>query len=234
MDIVLAYWPHFTLVAGSIGLLLTLPSIVGSKKAVFHYWYLPLFLYMVHMFEEHGIDLLGRHFAFQAGLCAILKKASGSETCAATELVIFVVNCGTVVILMVCAGLWRHTEKFTLLKAGAVGGILINGVSHVVKAKETGYDPGLLTAVLFFLPCSFWLMYMESKRNNFVKVFLLSIIMGLQLHGVLVFSLVLSMKGYFDASLLPIIQIVNGFIPLLLTIAQGEGSAIFEQKTKIV
>ena len=34
-------------------------------------WYkqIALPVYMVHQFEEHGIDLLGRHYAFQAILC---------------------------------------------------------------------------------------------------------------------------------------------------------------------
>ncbi|EFC41629.1 predicted protein [Naegleria gruberi] len=184
------------------------------------------------MFEEHGIDLLGRRFAFQAGLCAILKKVSGSDSCAATELVICVVNCGTVVILTTCAGLWRHTDKFTGVKAGAIGGILINGLSHILKAFETKYDPGLLTAVLFFIPCSVWLMIIESRKNGIVKVVLFSLLMGIILHAVLISSLILSMKGLIDTSLLPTIQIINGFLPLMITILQGEASSISERKTK--
>jgi hypothetical protein len=66
--------------------------------------WLPLPIYMLHQVEEHGVDLLGRHYHFQVDFCHRLGHAS-VEGCAGTPLFIFAVNVGSVWIAGVLSGL---------------------------------------------------------------------------------------------------------------------------------
>jgi hypothetical protein len=83
MDTILMGWPY-------VGLGLTLLLLVGltlSRRpgALPRWqdpaWVLPLLwpMYLLHQFEEHGIDLLGRHYAFLGALCGVLGHAASQS-----------------------------------------------------------------------------------------------------------------------------------------------------------
>ena len=49
-------------------------------------------MYLVHQFEEHGIDLLGRHYSFLGELCRTLGHAADPSHCPADPAFIFAVR----------------------------------------------------------------------------------------------------------------------------------------------
>lgn len=113
-----------------------------------------LVAYLVHQFEEHGVDALGRHYAFQASANALLGPvlgcAPGAE-CPLTVDAIFWVN--TLLVWWPYAlALAFGAERRALVVA--VGGLtLANAVAHVAPAVATrSYDPGLVTALVLFVP----------------------------------------------------------------------------------
>src|SRR5215471_12433318 len=56
-------------------------------------------VYLVHQFEEHGIDLLGRHYAFRDALCQVLHYGVG-DACPIPVSFITAVNLSLVWIAM--------------------------------------------------------------------------------------------------------------------------------------
>lgn len=113
-----------------------------------------LIAYIVHQFEEHWIDLYGQTFAFKPYLNGFLSNLMGQQ--AGTELIsdasIFVINT-SLVWLVGALAIWRGGSKhiFATLCMAAI--VVVNAVSHVgVVVARMSYNPGLLTAVLVFLP----------------------------------------------------------------------------------
>ena len=68
--------------------------------------WLPLPIYMLHQFEEHGIDALGRAYAFRGFLCGNLGWTGPLADCPATEWFVFGVNPGTVWIAGLASGIY--------------------------------------------------------------------------------------------------------------------------------
>src|SRR5262249_3482637 len=115
-------------------------------------------MYLVHQFEEHGIDLLGRHYAFLGDLCTTLGHAGALAACPADEAFIFAVNVGGCVIVFVMAIVFRRRNP--LIAACAWGVPLVNAVAHVGASVRTGaYNPGLLTSLLLFFPLCGWMLH---------------------------------------------------------------------------
>lgn len=178
--------------------------------------WLGLPLYMLHQFEEHGIDLTGRRYAFQASLCHTIGHQGPLATCAATEGFIFAVNVGSVWIAMSVAGVaGPKRATFTL---AALGIPVVNAVAHIVPAVRTGtYNPGLATAVLLFLPvCA--LLARELLRTGLVtrRELVLVPLAGVGVHAVLLGSLFACAAGAIGQPALVAIQIANGFLPVVL------------------
>lgn len=112
-----------------------------------------LVAYIFHQFEEHWIDVLGQNYAFYPYLNGFLSSLTGSAT--GTEfmspLSIFVINT-SLVWLVGALGIWRGSDHVfaTLCMAGIV---VVNAASHIVAGIiGGGYNPGLLTGVVLFLP----------------------------------------------------------------------------------
>lgn len=173
-------------------------------------------LYMLHQFEEHGIDLTGQRFAFQASLCHTIGHKGPIGTCAATEAFIFAVNVGSVWIAMTIAGMaGPKRATFTL---AALGIPVVNAMAHIVPAVRTGtYNPGLATAVVLFLPvCA--ILVRELLRSGLVarRELVLVPLGGIGVHAVLLGSLFACAAGAFGQAALVAIQIANGFLPVVL------------------
>jgi hypothetical protein len=120
-----------------------------------------LVTYLVHQFEEHGLDALGRPYAFQASANAflgpVLGCAPGSE-CPLTVDAIFWAN-----VLLVwwpfCLALVLGRERPFLV--ACVAAIMVaNAVAHIVPAAlGLAYNPGLVTGVALFLPVGAWALW---------------------------------------------------------------------------
>ena len=97
MTSILYGWPWAALVLGASGLLFLLvgprapsaPARLGDPAWIAC---LMLPLYMVHQFEEHGVDFLGRHYHFLEEICGVV--GTGLHDCPADPGFILAVNCG--------------------------------------------------------------------------------------------------------------------------------------------
>lgn len=116
-----------------------------------------LAIYLLHQGEEHWIDALGRTFAFQgfanAQVARLLPDVAAPGT-PLTALAIFTINVG-VWLLALQGATSRPGDAFPL--TAGVAATLVNGMTHVGAALALGlYNPGLVTAVILFLPLSAW------------------------------------------------------------------------------
>ncbi|MEO0575520.1 MAG: HXXEE domain-containing protein [Pseudomonadota bacterium] len=113
-------------------------------------------LYVGHQFEEHWIDLLGNQYAFYTSFNTMIANVLGevpAEFEVLTPLSIFVINTSLVWLVGFLAIYRSEHAIFPSLAMNAI--ILVNAVTHVVAAiASQSYNPGLLTAVLLFLPFS--------------------------------------------------------------------------------
>ena len=159
-----------------------------------------LITYIAHQFEEHWIDLYGNSYAFKPFLNAMLLERLGGDDGSAEVLSdagVFVINT-SLVWLVGALAIWRAPENvFPALCMAAV--VLVNAFSHIAAALFSGaYNPGLLTAVVLFLPASLgayaWLV--RSAVANTAEVGA-SVTWGLLGHVVMVAGMIAS--GWFGA-----------------------------------
>lgn len=212
-------WPWAALVLAGLLLLalLALPRTRLSARLRDPAWlfWLMLPIYMLHQFEEHGVDLLGRRYFFQVFMCGSLgfTEAAG---CPADEAFILAVNVGSVWIAGVLGGLFGARRP--LIGAAALAIPLVNGFAHVVPAViHHAYNPGLLTAIVLFWPFCAWTLWVLVSRGELQKKHLpLVVAAGVLLHALLLGPLLAYSRGLISRELLLTVQVANGFIPLLV------------------
>lgn len=144
--------------------------------------------YLIHQFEEHWVDIFGNLYAFQAsvnGMIATLTNTAAEPTRPLTSEGIFVINT-SLVWLVGAVAIWTAPRRLfpTLCMAGIV---LVNGLVHIAGSLAlVGYNPGLLTSVVIFLPFSIaaYLWIGASKgavMASLLWAFLGHVVMGLGL-----------------------------------------------------
>ena len=179
-------------------------------------WWLAAFglpLYMAHQFEEHGIDMQGASYAFRGALCGFMGQADVS-TCLIPLSFITAVNVGSVWGASVLAVVFGRRRP--LIALSAYGIPLVNAFSHGVGAvREQAYNPGLLTAVLLFLPASVWALRVGLQAGIGATGVAAIVVGGVLTHAVLMGSLVTFLHGQIDAPLLAVIQVLNMGVPLV-------------------
>lgn len=110
--------------------------------------------YLCHQFEEHWIDALGNHYAFFSATNEMLNNLLGSANQSKeilTPEAIFIIN--TSLVWMVGAiAIWGSANS--MFPSLALAGItLVNGLTHIAAAiVMRAYNPGLVTAILIFIP----------------------------------------------------------------------------------
>jgi hypothetical protein len=213
-------WPFVALAAGLVGLLALFgwPRPSGSASR----WRDPRWLvclmlpvYMIHQFEEHGVDLFGRRFHFLNDLCATLHHPNVAD-CPADPAFIFAVNVGAVWIAGALAILWRRRN--IMVGACAMGIPLVNTFAHCVAAVRAGhYNSGLLTALILFVPMCAWALVqlrhadlLDARRVVWV------VVSGVAVHAVLMGSLLAHGRGLLPEAPLLVINAVNGCIPFVV------------------
>ncbi|MFI6180457.1 HXXEE domain-containing protein [Nonomuraea sp. NPDC051191] len=109
-------------------------------------------VYLFHNFEEYGIAADGAHHAFPDSLCTTLNQSAYPQCPIPTEFYLFV-NIGLIwVVAVICALLAR---KYVMMGSAFYSIVIVNCFFHIVPAVVTGtYNPGLLAAVVMFLPAS--------------------------------------------------------------------------------
>lgn len=178
-------------------------------------WLLPMVwpIYLLHQFEEHGIDLQGERFAFLASLCESL-GFTGGEPCPANPELLFAVNVVGCQVAFALAWVYRFRRP---LVAACVWGIpVVNALLHIkVALQDGGYNPGLFTAVVLFLPLSAWVFWICIRAEvirfqDLTRIFAT----GLGVHAVLVGTIFLRAEGLLSETALLAVNGLNGLLPL--------------------
>lgn len=121
----------------------------GAQDRVLNFNWVLLFVYLIHQFEEHGVDLFGRVYFFHEYAAAVL-ESRGLELTPAS---IFRINTLTVWFGFLLA-IWGG-RRYTWPGLAAAGLVFVNGLFHIgIAVNQSEYNPGLLTAVVLFLPVS--------------------------------------------------------------------------------
>jgi hypothetical protein len=169
-------------------------------------------MYLLHQFEEHGIDALGRHFSFLGSLCATIGHAS-VDTCPADAQFVFAVNVIACPMAFSLPMIWARTRPHRAVLGWSVP--LSNALAHIVPAVlHREYDPGLLTSVVLFVPLGLWMLRLMLRAGAIrpAQIPLLFVAGGL-MHAVLLGSLLGQDYGFFGHTTVLAINAVNGLIP---------------------
>ena len=219
MDLLLT-WPFLALVCGLggvLGLLVAPRKPDQPPRWRDPAWLLCLMLpvYMLHQFEEHGVDLLGRRFHFLVDMCGMLGHPA-LGTCPADPAFILAVNVGGVWAAGLCAIVWRRRNP--MVGACAFGIPLVNGLAHLGPAiTHRAYNSGLLTGVLVFLPlCVVVLRTLLRAGILDLRRVLAVVATGIWVHAALMGLLLGSASGVIPRPLMLVLQVANGFVPLLV------------------
>ena len=113
-----------------------------------------LVAYIVHQFEEHWIDIFGNKYAFYEYFNTLFLSVLGAQDSSVIILsreAIFLINTSLVWLVGVVA-IWRSPKHlFPLLAMNGI--VLVNAISHILPGIfQQSYNPGLLTAIIIFLP----------------------------------------------------------------------------------
>jgi hypothetical protein len=217
-DIILFGWPYLALAVAPLMILWL--ALQRRPRGAGPRWADPVFvlpllwpMYLLHQFEEHGIDLLGRRYAFLGTLCHMLGYDDLAR-CPADPAFVFAVNVIGCQIAFALPIIFRRRRP--LLAACAWGIPLVNGVTHVASAIAfRAYNPGLLTSILLFAPMGAWMLRTVVRsgaieRGQIPRIFAA----GIALHAVLIVSVFLREYGWVSHGAFLVINAVNGFTPI--------------------
>jgi Protein of unknown function with HXXEE motif len=178
-----------------------------------------LVAYLLHQFEEHGVDVLGRRYAFMAdanGFLGPLLQCPPLTDCPLNAEAIYWVN--TMLVwwpLTLAAVLGRRA----LVLAGA-GLTFSNAVAHLVAAvAQRQYNPGLLTGVLFFLPLTVFVCWRCARAFGArASTIALSVAWGAAGHALLGgLAFVVYTKHALPSVAYPGVLVTYGSLPLLVS-----------------
>ena len=172
-------------------------------------------VYMVHQFEEHGFDLLGRRYHFLVEMCTMLGHPDLAG-CPADPTFILAVNLGGVWLAGLTAVVWRR--KNPMVGACVLGVPIVNGFAHVVPAiARWQYNAGVLTAALLFLPLGAYVVR-ELVRARVLPLRRVPLVFasGGALHVVLLGALLAYGAGLLPHAAMLGIQVLNGLVPLAI------------------
>lgn len=217
MTSVLFDWPYVGLIAGvvlvgwlAVGKRPTegLPRWRNPEWALAWLW--PM--YLLHQFEEHGVDLYGRRYAFLEDLCRTLGYEGGA--CPADPAFIFAVNVVGCQVAFALA--WFTRRRRPLVAACAWGIPIVNAVAHIGGAVvHRSYNPGLATSVALFVPLSAWMLSTALRAKVLLPLDVARIVLlGIVVHAVLMASLHLRARGWLGHGQLLAINGLNGLWPL--------------------
>ena len=157
--------------------------------------FLAVAVYLVHNVEEYGIAANGVLHAFPDSLCTALGQAP-YPACGIPPVFFLVVNLPLVWVLgPIAALLSRRRPLAGLLLWGVIG---VNALVHIVPAIVLRqYDPGLVTAIVLFLPLTVMTAIAAVGRRGPYRrrAAVLLIVTGALLHAVLAGGVLLYLRG---------------------------------------
>jgi Protein of unknown function with HXXEE motif len=177
--------------------------------------WLAMVAYLLHNVEEYGIDLFGRLHEFPASMCAVMKLPPYPD-CPMPPAFFLAVNLPLFWVGAPIAALLSRRHPLVGLSFYSV--IFVNALVHIAPLLAgVGYTPGLLTAVVLFLPLSAWVAHacFGPGRLSY-KAMALLIADGVILHVILMGSMQLFVSGLIDSTALVWTQVANAVVFLLI------------------
>lgn len=182
--------------------------------------FLAVVVYMVHNVEEYGVSATGVLHAFPNSLCGLLGQP-GYPACGIPPAFYLFVNLPLVWVAgPVAALLSRRAPLAGLTLWGVIG---VNAIVHIVPAIVTReYDPGLVTAIVLFVPLTVMTAVAAFGRRGAYRrrAGLVLIGAGVLMHAVLAGSALLYLRGVIPEWLLLFTQpavIAVGYALVALT-----------------
>lgn len=172
--------------------------------------------YMLHNFEEYGIDAKGRPFHFPVTACQDFGFPD-VNSCPLVPSFFVAVNIPFVwFVLPMAAWCCRRNPAVGLIGAGL---LLTNAMSHLVGLiTPMGYSPGTVTAAVIFVPLSVWVFVTFFGPSKLLPRPLLAVNL---LASILVQAILLVLLLTLSHNVIPLqlaiaIQIVDPVLLLLL------------------
>jgi hypothetical protein len=121
------------------------------------------------------------------------------------------------------------SRRHPILGLSVYGVIFVNALTHLGAFVRSGYNPGMLTALILFLPVSFWVARVCFGKHGLPYGVLAFIVAdGVFLHVVLMVSTMLFLHGRIDRVVLTGIQILNAILFFVFAwVAERWRSGIF-------
>jgi Protein of unknown function with HXXEE motif len=171
--------------------------------------------YLVHQFEEHGVDAEGATYAFHAMLCRNFGFPN-IQTCPVPFSYITAVNITVIWVFGPTTALLGRRKPALALAFFSVP--FINIFWHVVPALIQGtYNAGLLTAIVIFAPLSLWAFHVALVRYRLGWRTVVTVILaGVLFHAILVGTLFAFLSGRIGLVVLDVIQVINPALILFI------------------
>ena len=165
------YWSSVGLGAATVLLLLLFFTDTFRDRVGVSRWRDPVWLawlmvvaYLLHNFEEYGIDAKGRAFHFPVTACAQYGFDS-VDGCPLVPSFFVAVNIPFIWVVLPIAALWCRRNPAVGLTG--VGLLFTNALSHIGGMfTPMGYSPGTLTATVIFNPLSVWVFVIFFGKNK--------------------------------------------------------------------
>lgn len=172
--------------------------------------------YMIHNFEEYGIDIYGRLHEFPETFATILNTAN-SVGGTPPNAFFTAINLSIVWVGAPIAALL--SRRHPLIGLAMYGIMFVNALSHIVPVLTgIGYTPGLLTSIVIFLPLSGWCAYACFGRHQLSYAAMFTVILvSIIAHTVLLGSAMLFINGVISSDVVVFIQVINGGLVLLIS-----------------
>lgn len=208
------HWPYIGLAAAVVLLAVLFGTNLCRQRLEISRWRDPVWLswlmvpvYFIHQFEEYGFDATGRTYSFPQSTCAMFGYTLASCPIPASFFP-FVNISGLWIGAPIAALLARRNHAIGLAYLGVLA---INALVHLAPfIAGKGYNPGLLTAVILFIPLSAWIIHTCFGTGGLRYQSLAAILAaGVLLHIVLIGSIQLLIHGVLKARLANAIQVVN-------------------------
>lgn len=214
------HWPWIGLVvAVALLALLFFTAVLRDRRDVSR-WRDPVWLawlmavaYMLHNFEEYGVDAMGRTFHFPATACSAFGFPDVGA-CPLAPSFFVAVNIPFVwFVLPLAAWCCRRNPAVGLTGAGL---LFTNAMSHILGlVTPMGYSPGTVTAAVIFIPLSVWVVVTFFGRGKLLaRPIMAAILLASILAQVVLLVLLLGLSRNFIP--LPVAIIVQTLDPLLL------------------
>jgi hypothetical protein len=216
-------WPWIGLGAAGLLFILLATNALRSDRSTTRWrdlaWltWAAVFAYLLHQFEEHGIDAQGRAYAFRAFMCSEIGFAD-ANACPVPVPFITAVNVAAVWVAGPLSALLATRWPVIGLSFFAIPAVNLFG--HAVPALTLqSYNPGIVTAVALFLPLSLLAFAAAITRYHLgVRAVLATLFAGVVMHAILIGSLMSFVNGRLSLDALLLLQILNPLLSALVVV----------------